>query len=162
MPIVVDGFNLKHYICGCEDQNNSPITDVELCELLDKYLVAIRDQGEIVFDGIGPPDKSVFKRYRNLELIFSGADLEADDVIEYKIHKTSAAKNLIVVSSDRRIIRAAGEKKAIAVKCDQFWDHLQKNLAYDKRRIREPKEKQFGISEAETKQWLEIFGLEDE
>ncbi len=162
MPIIVDGFNLLHYVCSCEDQNNSPITDSELCELLDKYLVSVRDRGEIIFDGIGPPDKSIFKRYSNLDLIFSGSDLEADDVIEYKIHKANALKHLMVVSSDRRIIAAAKEKKAIAVKCDEFWDYMHKNLAYDKKRIREPKEKQFGITEAETKQWLEIFGLDEQ
>ena len=82
-----------------------------------------------------------------------------DTVIENKIRANTAPKRLSIVSSDRRLRDAARTRKATALKSDVFWDNLQKQLRR-KKPVKEPEAKRMGLSESETKQWLEFFGIE--
>ena len=158
MPFIIDGYNLLHFIRK-SDEDFESITDVALCHILDKFLKLVRDSGQLVFDGIGTPDKTGFDNMTNIEVIFSGRDIEADTVIENKISANTAPKRLNVVSSDRRLRRAARSRKAIPVKCDVFWRNVQKQFSR-KKSPAEPRQKRQGLTEAETKQWLEYFDLD--
>ena len=158
MPIIVDGYNLLRFVEG-SDEGNGVMTDVQLCMYLDKYLKLINEKGLIVFDGTGPPDKTGFDNMSRLEILFSGQNKDADFVIENKIKLNTAAKFLTVVSSDRKIRSAAMAKKATSVKSDQFWADMQHQLNR-KREQRDPGEKQYGLNEGETEQWMKIFGIE--
>jgi hypothetical protein len=120
---------------------------------------AIGDKGQIIFDGTGPRDKSQYDSITNLEVIFAGLGRDADTVIEDKIRASSAPKRLSIISSDRRIRDTARTRKANAVKSEVFWDNLQKQLR-QKKPVKEPEAKRLGLSESETKQWLEFFGIE--
>jgi len=189
MPLVIDGYNLLKSIHkwstpnakGCvwgpqlgddaDSLGGAPQTrkrafgdpgEVGLCKILSAYLHRIRDNGQIIFDGIGPPDKTGFESTGPLEVIFSGRDRDADTVIENKIIANTAPKRLTVVSSDRRIRIAAKKRKAIAVKSEDFWRNVIKCLNKKKRSSPEPKEKRIGISETETDLWLKTFGLDDQ
>jgi predicted RNA-binding protein with PIN domain len=122
-------------------------------------LRAIRKQGEIIFDGTGPRDKSHFDNIANLEVCFAGLGKDADTVIENKIKANTAPKRLSIVSSDRRLRDAARARRATAVKSEVFWDNLHKQLKR-KKPVKEPEAKRVGLSESETKQWLEFFGIE--
>ena len=157
MPVIIDGYNLLRSIekLGLED-----ITDVKMCHVISHYLKSNDDWGVVVFDGIGPRDKSGFN-FSNLKIVFSGANTEADSIIEKEIAENSAPKRLIVVSSDRRIRFAAKKRSAPDVKSDIFWHQVIQYMAMQTRaRGRtEPREKFNGISEAETEQWLKIFGF---
>jgi hypothetical protein len=62
-------------------------------------------------------------------------------------------------SSDRRLRKAARARKAISVKSEVFWNNIQKQLSR-KKTIKEPAAKRQGLTDGETKQWLEFFGLE--
>ena len=158
MPIIIDGYNLLRSIeKTCEDFGSNG--DVRLCHILDGYLRSVGEKGVIVFDGIGPPDKSGFNNRSNLEIIFVGRSTDADSVIEDKISVNTAPKRLKVVSNDRRLRDAARRAKAISVKSEAFFDEVQKELGR-KRGIKEPAGKRHGLTEGETDQWLEIFGLE--
>ena len=158
MPFIIDGYNLMHFIRK-SDEDFESLTDVALCHILDKFLKLSRDSGQIVFDGIGPPDKTGFDNMANLEVIFAGRDIEADTVIENKISVNTAPKRLNVVSSDRRLRRAAQLRKAVAVKCEVFWKDVQKQFSR-KRSSAEPSQKHQGLTEAETKQWMDFFDLD--
>jgi len=155
--IIVDGYNLLRSIQKTDEEFES-ISDVQLCHIVGRYLKLISEKGEIVFDGTGPPDKAGFDNISNLEVFFVGQGSDADTVIEDKITASTAPKRLAVVSSDRRLARAARVRKATAVKSLLFWDNLQKRLSR-KRTPKEPPGKRRGLSESETKQWLEIFGF---
>jgi predicted RNA-binding protein with PIN domain len=124
-----------------------------------RYLKLIGEKGEIIFDGTGPRDKSRFDSISNLEVLFAGLSTDTDTIIEDKIRANTAPKRLTIVSSDRRLRKAAQARKAMAVKSEVFWNNLQKQLSR-KKRIREPAAKRQGLSESETKQWLKFFGLE--
>jgi len=157
MPFIIDGYNLLHSIRKTDEDLES-ISDVQLCRVISRYLKLIGQKGEIVFDGTGPRDKSVFDNISNLEVLFAGRATDADTVIEQKIRINTAPKRLTIVSSDRRLRKAAKARKATALKSEAFWEGLQKQLSR-KKRIKEPVEKRLGISESETEQWLRLFKL---
>jgi len=156
--ILIDGHNLLWSIHK-PGTDSEPITDIQLCHLLGRYLKLVGKTGEIVFDGPGPRDKSDFDNIPGLEVIFAGLATDADSIIEDKIRANTAPKRLTVVSSDRRLRTAARARKATTVKSDVFWSNLQKRLSR-KQPVREPAAKRLGISKSETEQWLKFFNLE--
>jgi uncharacterized protein len=156
--IIIDGNNLLHAVYKI-DEDSISIHAIELCRIVSRYLKLIGQDGEIVFDGAGPRDKSQFENIEIPEVFFAGAGGDADSVIEEKIRLVSAPKKLTIVSSDRRLRKAAHTRKAAAVKSEDFWTQLQKQLS-KKRPAPEPRAKREGISEIETKQWLDFFGIE--
>ena len=155
---IIDGTNLLHAIySGAGDFD--AISDVALCRAVSSFLTLTGDKGEIVFDGAGPADKTGFDNIANVEVSFAGPVSDADTVIEDKIRASSAPKGLTVVSSDRRLRKAAGARKAASVKSEVFWTDVQRQLSR-KAKVKEPAAKRQGISASETKQWLDFFGLE--
>jgi predicted RNA-binding protein with PIN domain len=159
MPVIVDGHNLLWSLHKSHEAEGS-ISDVQLCRTLGQYLRLVGEKGEIVFDGIGPPDKSGFDNISNLEVEFSGLASDCDSIIEHKIRIDTAPKRLTVVSSDRRLRDAARARRANSVKSEVFWAELLKELSR-RREKREPPQKRQGISESETDQWMELFGLNE-
>ena len=156
--IVIDGHNLLWAVQGLAD--GAGVEDeVALCKLLSKYLRMISENGQIIFDGTGPSDKSIFDNIVNLDVFFSGLKTEADSVIEDKISTSSATREMTVISSDRRLRKAAQARKAKVIKADDFWVSVQKELTR-KRGEREPSAKHHGLSESETDRWMEMFDLD--
>ena len=158
MSILIDGYNLLRAVQNLTEQT-SDVTDVQLCFILSRYIGIVKTKGVIVFDGIGPRDKTAFGNLTSLEVVFSGRSKEADDIIEKLVLENSAPKSLTVVSSDRRIKSAANKRKATAVGSVDFWDEVIKTLEKKARRKTEPPAKYIGITEAETEYWLREFGL---
>ncbi|MGA2172278.1 MAG: NYN domain-containing protein [Sedimentisphaerales bacterium] len=157
MPVIIDGHNLLWAIRGAEDDASK--TDAALCRILDGYFGLVGERGEIIFDGIGPPNKTEFNNIRNLEVTFSGRSNDCDSVIEQRILASTAPKQLTVVSSDRRLRKAAAARKATAVKSEDFWKDVEKQLSRQ-RKSKEPTGKRRGLTESETELWLKAFGLE--
>ncbi len=156
--IIIDGHNLLRSIQKMFEDFQS-ISDVQLCYVIGRYLKLTGQKGEIIFDGTGPRDKSGFDNISNLEVFFAGLGTDADTVIEDKIGANTAPRRLTIVSSDRRLRKAARARKAISVKSEIFWNNIQKQLSR-KKTIKEPTAKRQGLTDGETKQWLEFFGLE--
>ncbi|MDT8303823.1 MAG: NYN domain-containing protein [Sedimentisphaerales bacterium] len=154
----IDGHNLLHSVQK-DDPDSGPIGDVRLCHIIGSYLKLTGQSGEIIFDGIGPPDKSGFEDISNLEVFFAGLGTDTDTVIEDKISLNTAPRRLRVVSSDRRLRKAARARKATSIKSEVFWNNMQKQLSRRKA-AKEPTAKRRGLSESETRQWLDIFGIE--
>ncbi len=158
--VIIDGTNLLWAIH--ESHGDLEITgEAQLCETLDRYFDRIGDEGEIVFDGAGPLDKSVFDGVGYVSVVFSGFSSDADTVIEEKILANTAPRRLTVVSSDRRLRRAAAERNATALRADLFWGQVRKELSRKRPARKEPEGKREGLTAGETEQWLDIFGLED-
>jgi hypothetical protein len=157
MPLLIDGYNLLRVI-----QRQEALADLDeagLIRILAEYLRRTRDRGQIIFDGIGPPDKSGLAGFSNIDIVFSGSFQDADTVIEEKIQACSAPRSLMVISSDLRLIAAAKRRKAPTVRSELFWGMVIKLLEKEPPRP-EPKEKREGISRAETQQWLKLFHLD--
>ena len=155
---IIDGYNLLwsfHKVA----RHSQDISEARLCRLIGRYLRIIADEGKIVFDGIGPPDKTAFSNSTGVEVIFSGSGTDADSFIEAKISSDTAPKRLTIVSSDRRIRNAARLRKAVSIKSEQFWRDVISVLR-KKDKIQEPAEKRQGLDQAQTGQWLKYFGFE--
>ncbi|MCP4456041.1 MAG: NYN domain-containing protein [Planctomycetes bacterium] len=157
MPYLIDGYNLLWTIFK-DDEHFEPVDDAGLVSTLSLYCQDVRDEGEVVFDGIGPPNKRPFKQLAWVDVVFSGQGIEADDVIEDKIALCRSPKKLCVVSSDRRVRNAAQKAKAQACRSDDFWTMVLKRLLR-KRGPKEPMGKRHGVTDAETLEWLKQFGL---
>ena len=57
MPFLIDGHNL---LWAIHKTSGEPVTDIQLCHVLGRYLKLINETGILVFDGTGPPDKAPF------------------------------------------------------------------------------------------------------
>jgi len=158
MPIIIDGYNLLWAVQKVGPPQQA-ITDVQLCNIVSRYLRALGDKGEVIFDGTGPPEKSRFDNITRLEVVFSGLAADADKVIEHKIKASSAPKNLTVVSSDRQVRAAAHARKAQTLKSEVFWQKLTQELTRT-RPADEPPAKRWGLSDVETEQWMKFFGIQ--
>jgi len=157
MPVIIDGHNLLWSIKNTEEDPS--ITDIALCKILDGYFGITGEKAEIIFDGIGPPNKTEFETIKNIEVTFSGRANDCDTVIEQRILDTTAPKRLTIVSSDRRLRDAASARKTAAAKSENFWDEVKKRLARQKK-SKEPPGKRKGLTQSETELWLKTFGLE--
>lgn len=158
MPFIIDGYNLLWAIKETSG-DSEPITDVQLCRFVSRYLTLIGGKGQMIFDGTGPRDKTPFDNINNLEVFFVGIATDADTVIEDKIRANTAPTRLAVVSSDRRVRSAARARKANSIKSDVFWANLHKRLSR-KAPVKEPTEKKLGLTESETQEWLKFFDIE--
>ena len=157
MFVIVDGYNLLRLAERVEGWES--ITDIALCRMLSQYLRAVGATGQVVFDGIGPPDKQPFENYNNMEVLFSGKRSDADSVILNKISLDSAPKGMVVVSSDREIQAAAKKRKAVSVKSQVFFAQMVEELEKVRKPPQEPPQKRTGISDGETEEWLKTFGF---
>lgn len=155
---IIDGYNLFWSVHKI-DVHSEEMSEVRLCRLIGRYLRRIGTEGKIIFDGIGPPDKTPFNYIKGIEIIFSGGEIDADTYIEAKINSDTAPKRLTVVSSDRRIRNAARLRKAASVKSEEFWRDVV-NLLSRKNKVQEPAEKRQGLDQAQTGQWLKFFGFD--
>jgi len=158
MPYLIDGHNLLWSIFK-NDEHFEPVDDAGLVSTVSLYCQDMRDYGEVVFDGIGPPNKRPFKQIAQVDVIFSGQGIEADDVIEDKIARCRSPKKMCVVSNDRRVRHAAQKAKAQAIRSDAFWAQVLKRLLR-RRGPEEPVGKRHGVTDSETREWLRQFGLE--
>jgi len=159
MPFIIDGHNLLKMLQAGDEQFEL-INDVRMCYIIARYLKKSNQKAQIVFDGTGPTDKQRFENIENLEVFFAGPAKEADDIIENKINASSAARNLTLVTGDRKILAAARRRKAGTIKPKLFWEQLQKHLSKP-RKFREPLAKRHGITESETDQWMKLFGIDE-
>lgn len=157
MPVLIDGYNLLRAAQKILEQGD--FADADLCVVLCEFLRRVHDNGTIVFDGIGPPNKQGLMGLDRLEVIFSGRNVEADSVIEQYIRENSAPKRLVVVSSDRRIRTAAKRRKCPDISAGDFWLQIC-NTVEKQLPTPEPKAKRIGIGEKETDRWMKAFGLD--
>ena len=156
--IVIDGHNLLWAVR--EIPGGPEVRDeAGLCHVVSRYLRSVGDKGEIVFDGTGPSDKTVFDSISSLDVFFAGLGADADTVIEDKLRASTATREMTVISSDRRLRRAAQSQRATAMKCDEFWRIVKAELSRASAE-QEPSAKRRGLSESETDRWLEMFGLD--
>jgi len=157
---IIDGQNLLwalHQTFG----EREITTELDLCRALSRYFASAGELGQIVFDGAGPSDTSGFEAIANPEVFFAGFHHDADSVIEEKVKASTSPGRLTVVSSDRRLRRAATARKAKAVKSEDFWRQVLSELARKKPEQKEPDAKREGLSDGETEKWLEVFGLDE-
>ena len=157
---IIDGDNLLWALRQTFDEREI-LTEIELCRALSRYFAMTGESGQVIFDGAGPSDQSGFEKIANPEVFFAGFHHDADGVIEEKLAASTAPRQLTIVSSDRRLRKAAATRKATALKSEEFWEQVRRELQRRKPGKKEPEEKREGLTEGETDKWLEVFGLDE-
>ncbi len=159
MPILIDGNNLL-YAARALNPSEVLLGRQMLCDLLGTWAERRRERVHIVFDGPSHPgDFSKQLGHPAITLTFSGA-ASADHVLIEHLEADSAARRVIVVSTDREIARAARRRRATSIRSDDFWRMLQNELSRPAPPPGDPPEKRHGLPANETDRWLAEFGFD--
>ncbi|QEH37265.1 YacP-like NYN domain protein [Aquisphaera giovannonii] len=140
MAWLIDGYNLMHAAgaIGGKEVTREAFRRLRrrfLDELADALGPARARETTVVFDANSPPrDFDLETTYKGLRVLFALEDESADARIEMILAAHSVPKSLIVVSSDRRVRRAAARRRAEAVPSDQFLDQLDRMRAEGRRK----------------------------
>ncbi|QDT53541.1 YacP-like NYN domain protein [Caulifigura coniformis] len=132
MPIdvMIDGYNLLHaaglakarYAPGELERRRARLL-AKLRDLLDPAMLA---RTTVVFDArVNPPPVRPDPPAGPITVLFAPRDREADDVIEELLAKHSAPGQVLVVSSDHRLHKAARRRSATPIDSDAFLDQLE-------------------------------------
>ncbi len=161
MPVVIDGNNLLH--AARDADALSPLVGRSmLCNTIGQWAELRSERVHIVYDGPAP-DAPLASQIAHpaIEVSYSGVGRTADAVIAYLIESSSAARRLVVVSSDGAIIRVAKRRRARPIRSGEFWKCVKRDLARPAPAPKiEPDEKQAGLSPPATQAWLAEFGLD--
>lgn len=161
MPVLIDGNNLLHAAVACPADDG--VTDRPmLCDALGAWAERCREDVHIVFDGPAPPrNRARPVAHRGIKVTYSGAGVSADAVLEGILGADFAARRLVVVSSDRAVMRAARRRRARVLRSADFWARVRRDLARPARHRTEPEEKEAGLGPDAARSWLREFGLDE-
>lgn len=160
MPVIIDGNNLLYAARAVEDPRLLMGRSM-LCDRLGEWAQRVHEQVHVVFDGPKPaPALAAQIGHPNIQVTYSGVGVSADAVVANIIETHSAARRMVVVSTDRAIARVAKRRRATPVRSQDFWTALQKDLARPLPERLEPEEKEVGQGPEATAAWLEEFGLD--
>ncbi len=160
VPVVIDGNNLLHAARAAEALSPLLIGRSMLCDALGRWAEKCNERVCVVFDG--PAPNAALARqigHRAVDVRYSGVGVQADAVVAQIVEADSAARRLVVVSSDRAVIHAAKRRRARPVRSEDFWVKVRADLARPPPRAAEPREKEAGLSPDDAQQWLDEFGL---
>lgn len=161
MPFLIDGNNLLFAAREAEGPDRPPGRSL-LCARLGDWARRTGAQVHVVFDGPAP-DAPFAKQIGDpdIQVSFSGRGVTADAALIAALASDSAARRLVVVSTDREIRAAARRRRARVLRSDEFWARLQRDLARPETPPREPPEKRHGLTPGEGAAWLRELGLGD-
>lgn len=125
MALLVDGYNAMH------EPKLAGLSEAGLCRAIARASEAMRWRGplRVVCDGSPKPRGNERSPEPSVELIYSGKEMTADELIEHYIQLSSAPSQLVVVSSDRAIQKAANRRRAIVWSSPKFARELGSALA---------------------------------
>lgn len=134
MPLLIDGYNLLHatdvFGSGALAGTLQGSREALLAELAARLPERERARARVVFDAAGaPPGLPDTVGYAGLTVLYARDFADADAMLESLIERERAPKELLVVSSDRRVQRAARRRGAAWVESDAWWRGLRPSAA---------------------------------
>ena len=129
--LIIDGYNLLHtaglaranYAQGDLQRQRHQL----LVRLAGSLSTEERQRSTVVFDAIEAPAGLAREfQHEGIAVLFAEPGHEADEVIEQLVGAHSAARNLIVVSSDHRLQRAARSRRAASLDSEAFLTRLSR------------------------------------
>jgi predicted RNA-binding protein with PIN domain len=150
MPYLIDGHNLIPKVGLHMDSIDD---ELELLKRLQEFCRLRRTQVEVYFDG-APPGLASTRKAGVVTAHFVRQDSSADAAIEARlINLKKTARNWTVVSSDRRVQRAAGAAHAAVMPADEFVREIDKAQTISRTKPgSEP-----ALSPGEVEEWLKFF-----
>jgi len=164
MRILVDGYNLAH-ASGILARNIGPGTLQKARDGLVGFLAASLTEKErpattLIFDAKdAPPDVPNEHVCEGIRVVYALGYATADALIEELIGQDSVPRQLVVVSSDLRIQRAARRRRATAIGSEQWYADLSRRRrdSLGKKNVSAEKP-DAPSSDAEVEYWLKVFG----
>jgi predicted RNA-binding protein with PIN domain len=159
--LIIDAYNVLHTRGVLPPDLAGPGVP-ELVRLIGQSRYARRSVS-VVCDGTGAGSSGV--RMGDVRIVFAGRHQEADDVIEAMIRRFTHGRSLVVVSSDRRLRRAARRHGAVSLASAAFLAELAEDWG------RGPSAKRGGVSPValrvgppldpySVEAWMREFGVE--
>ena len=167
---LIDGYNVLH-AAGLARPTYGP-GDLErarhrLLRLLTNYLSPREvDRATVLFDAFdAPAGLSRHASFEGLQILFAEKGSDADSLIEDLIQSHSAPRQIIVVSSDHRLQKAARKRRSKSIDSVTFLDEiLHRTPRRDEEEYtRDPNPKYEGqLSAGELAEWMKLFsGVEE-
>lgn len=166
MRLLIDGYNLL-FASGILRERSGPGGLERARRALVNFLAESLEAPQIsrttvVFDaGNAPPEADHVRSVQGIRLLFARNHENADALIEELIEMESAPKQLTVISSDRRIQRAARKRRAKFVDSDRWYASI---LAARRERLlstdSEAMDNQ-ALSTESVQYWLDVFSRPD-
>ncbi len=108
----------------------------------------------IVCDGVEKPHAPTTLSVSDVELVYAGPGVTADEVIVNMIEADTSPRQLVVVSNDRQIQKAATRRRARAMSCESFIGELARMAGLLSRPIRGD-----APLPTDADYWMREFGL---
>lgn len=152
--LIVDAYNVL-MVTGVLPPELAGLDESGLASLIAESRYA-RREARLVCDGAsrGRPAGTPAGR---VTIAYAGAGREADDVIEALIENDSAPRRLLVVSTDRRVRKAARKRRAPSMTSDVFLRQLAEDHARTPRPVRPLPP--IPLERPAVARWMEEFGF---
>jgi len=158
MPVLVDGNNLLYAARDADPER--PPSRSSLCLRLGQWARLTGEKVAVIFDGPSPSEQLARQiGDPDVAVAYSGSGISADDALSRAVKADSAARLLLVVSSDRAVAQAARRRRARTMGSEAFWEKLQADLSRPKPQPLEPREKRRGLAPPDAEHWLRELGL---
>jgi len=159
MPYLIDGYNVYHAALKVEGEW-ARLVPAALCRFLAVDMGLMREKGTVVFDGARRRGETLnLEPPETLAVVYCGRGKDADTLIKMMIADNSAPKRLVVVSSDREILRAARRRKAKCLTSLEYLEAMIRRTLQRPHRRREPIEKWVGLSDGDLYGWLRFLEI---
>lgn len=157
--ILIDGYNLMHakgLITPARDGRGLHHARRRFLDAVAAAVVPMdRPETTVVFDAAKPIEgRPRETTYKEMKVIYAVDDESADARLEAMIAAHAAPRTLTVVSSDRRVRRAAERRRAKVLDSDGFWSRQHRIEA--PRPVEAPAPKP-APSDAEAAHWQVVF-----
>ena len=158
MPYLIDGHNLIPKIPGLN--LNSLDDEIQLIKRLQVFCQQKQKRAEVYFDN-APPGQATSQMYGPVTAHFVRQGITADTFIMKKLSTLGrAARNWIVVTSDRTIQAEARSYHAKVIPSDQFANEMLETHETDGD---DPgMNSDVSLNKSEIHDWLKIFGSSGE
>jgi hypothetical protein len=149
MPYLIDGHNL---IPKLGLHLDSPDDEMQLVGIIQEFSRLSRRQAQIYFDG-APPGQARTRHFGTVTAHFIRIGNTADQAIKAQIRRLGrAARNWIVITSDREVLGEARAVHAGVVSSDEFARRLKRLQQSVERPAADTQ-----LSQDEIDEWLKIF-----
>jgi predicted RNA-binding protein with PIN domain len=168
MLTLIDGYNLMHAkqtVSTGREAGGLRHARTRFLDVLAGWLGPLRSATTtVVFDSARfDPRLDKETMHKQMQILFAVGDENADARIEHLIAAHPKPRELTVVSSDRRIRRAAQRRRCRLVTSDEFWSQRQDlPLAASNRRNTPDEPSRLPIGKEELEHWLKAFSDVDE
>ena len=163
--LIIDGYNLMH-AAGLARRSYGQ-GDLERCRnQLNRLLLDLlgRDaisRASVVYDAFeSTSDTNRSQDHGGLHVLYAPKGTDADTEIERLLNQHSSPKQVLVVSSDHRLHKAARRRKAACVDSEDFLTGIQSSAETKMRQLRQPppeKNVSHQAGEEQLQSWADEF-----